>query len=199
MGLLRKEPEERKAEILQMAHKMFVEGGFAKVSLQQIADELNITKGALFYHFKTKEEILVTLFRTGLTPLINFFEKTQTSNNSAIQKLQNCIDYFLGTMIPLGTEQYSFMRNTWDILSSECENFEKMTINPFHEKIIVQGIAENTIHLPINDPKKYSIYLTRFFTMVWDTVIDVKPEEIRSDLMIPSIEQLLGIQKGTLK
>ena len=53
MGLLRKEPEERKAEILQMAHKMFVERGFAKVSLQQIADELNITKGALFYHFKT--------------------------------------------------------------------------------------------------------------------------------------------------
>ena len=35
--------------------------------------------------------------------------------------------------------------------------------------------------------------------MVCDTVIDVKLEEIRSDLMIPSIEQLLGIQKGTLK
>lgn len=42
-----------KAQILQVAGRMFLEYGYSGTTFQKIADELNITKGSITYHFKT--------------------------------------------------------------------------------------------------------------------------------------------------
>jgi AcrR family transcriptional regulator len=44
--------------ILSVALRLFATQGFANTSLREIADELGVTKAALYFHFKTKEEIL---------------------------------------------------------------------------------------------------------------------------------------------
>jgi AcrR family transcriptional regulator len=44
--------------ILAVALRLFAENGYAATSLQKIADELGVTKAALYFHFKTKEDIL---------------------------------------------------------------------------------------------------------------------------------------------
>ncbi|WP_033345777.1 TetR/AcrR family transcriptional regulator [Catenuloplanes japonicus] len=44
--------------ILQVALRLFADNGYAATSLQKIADELGVTKAALYFHFKTKEDIL---------------------------------------------------------------------------------------------------------------------------------------------
>ena len=43
-----------KAQILQVAGRMFLEYGYSGTTFQKIADELNITKGSITYHFKNK-------------------------------------------------------------------------------------------------------------------------------------------------
>ncbi|SFC22833.1 TetR/AcrR family transcriptional regulator [Streptomyces aidingensis] len=48
--------------IQDVALAFFMERGYEKTSLREIADELGVTKAALYYHFKTKEDILVSLF-----------------------------------------------------------------------------------------------------------------------------------------
>ena len=44
--------------IQQVALELFAEQGYDKTSLREIAERLEVTKAALYYHFKTKEEIL---------------------------------------------------------------------------------------------------------------------------------------------
>lgn len=44
--------------ILDVALELFVEHGYEKTSLREIADRLGVTKAALYYHFRTKEDIL---------------------------------------------------------------------------------------------------------------------------------------------
>jgi len=44
------------------ALELFAEQGYEKTSLREIAEHLDVTKAALYYHFKTKEEILVSIF-----------------------------------------------------------------------------------------------------------------------------------------
>ncbi|BCY10002.1 TetR/AcrR family transcriptional regulator [Actinoplanes sp. L3-i22] len=44
--------------ILAVALRMFATKGYANSSLREIADELGVTKAALYFHFKTKEDIL---------------------------------------------------------------------------------------------------------------------------------------------
>ena len=58
--------------ILDTALDLFIEQGYEKTSLREIAERVGVTKAALYYHFSSKEEILRTLVRPvfdGLGPL----------------------------------------------------------------------------------------------------------------------------------
>jgi AcrR family transcriptional regulator len=47
--------------ILDVALQLFNEQGYDKTSLREIADRLGVTKAALYYHFESKEDILLEL------------------------------------------------------------------------------------------------------------------------------------------
>jgi AcrR family transcriptional regulator len=47
--------------IQQVAVELFTEHGYDKTSLREIAERLDVTKAALYYHFKSKEDIVVSL------------------------------------------------------------------------------------------------------------------------------------------
>ena len=46
-----------RARILEVARAAFVERGYAAVSMQEIADAANLTKAAIYYHFRDKQEL----------------------------------------------------------------------------------------------------------------------------------------------
>ncbi|HVQ90761.1 MAG TPA: TetR family transcriptional regulator [Mycobacteriales bacterium] len=47
-----------RARIKQVALELFTEQGYEQTSLREIAERLGVTKAALYYHFKSKEEIV---------------------------------------------------------------------------------------------------------------------------------------------
>ncbi|MET9257989.1 TetR/AcrR family transcriptional regulator [Streptomyces sp. NPDC048182] len=55
--------------IQDVALELFAEQGYEKTSLREIAERLDVTKAALYYHFKTKEEILVGIFEDLARPI----------------------------------------------------------------------------------------------------------------------------------
>ncbi|MFE0178867.1 ScbR family autoregulator-binding transcription factor [Streptomyces sp. NPDC059002] len=50
-----------RAAILRAAAKLFSEQGFAGTSLKDVAEELGMTKGAVYHHFTNKESIAVAV------------------------------------------------------------------------------------------------------------------------------------------
>jgi AcrR family transcriptional regulator len=50
-----------RARIQSVAVEMFTEHGYEKTSLREIAEALGVTKAALYYHFKSKEDIIRSL------------------------------------------------------------------------------------------------------------------------------------------
>jgi AcrR family transcriptional regulator len=58
--------EGTRERILDVALRLFAEHSFAGTSLQMIADELGITKAAVYHHFHTREELLGTLVKPAL-------------------------------------------------------------------------------------------------------------------------------------
>jgi len=50
--------ERKRGEIIRAGLKVFAEKGFHAATMDDIALELDATKGFLYYHFRTKEEIL---------------------------------------------------------------------------------------------------------------------------------------------
>ena len=54
-----KYPEETVEKILTAARRLFLEKGYEKTTIQDIVDQLGgLTKGAVYHHFKSKEEIM---------------------------------------------------------------------------------------------------------------------------------------------
>jgi AcrR family transcriptional regulator len=47
-----------RARIQQVALELFAEHGYERTSLREIAERLGVTKAALYYHFKSKEDIV---------------------------------------------------------------------------------------------------------------------------------------------
>ena len=52
---------ETRARIFEVALELFLNQGYHETSMQQIADRLEITKAALYYHFASKSDIVGSL------------------------------------------------------------------------------------------------------------------------------------------
>ena len=52
-----KYPEETVKKILNTAISLFLENGYEKTSMQDIVNALGMSKGAIYHHFKSKEEL----------------------------------------------------------------------------------------------------------------------------------------------
>jgi AcrR family transcriptional regulator len=61
--------ERTRQQILETAQRLFTELGYDATSLQMIADEMGLTKAAVYYHFRAKSEILDATIRTGIQRL----------------------------------------------------------------------------------------------------------------------------------
>lgn len=61
--------------IRAVAMELFCERGYDKTSLRQIAERLGVTKAALYYHFRTKEDIVASLsedLRRGIDEILEW-------------------------------------------------------------------------------------------------------------------------------
>ncbi|GAA2745092.1 TetR/AcrR family transcriptional regulator [Kitasatospora cinereorecta] len=58
-----------RARIIDVALELFAAQGYEKTSLREIADRLGVTKAALYYHFKTKEDIVRGIVESMAAPI----------------------------------------------------------------------------------------------------------------------------------
>ncbi len=61
----RRDPETKRDAVLQTAAQLFLEKSYARTSLNDVAEKLNITKPAIYHYFRNKEEILIECYRLG--------------------------------------------------------------------------------------------------------------------------------------
>jgi len=61
--------EGTRERVLDVALRLFAEHSFAGTSLQMIADEMGITKAAVYHHFHTREELLSALAMPALVEM----------------------------------------------------------------------------------------------------------------------------------
>ncbi|MGW4768447.1 TetR/AcrR family transcriptional regulator [Nocardia sp. NPDC004278] len=72
--------------IRSVAMELFSERGYEKTSLREIADRLGVTKAALYYHFRTKEDIVASLsddLRRGIDDIVTWAESTPSGPDRA--------------------------------------------------------------------------------------------------------------------
>jgi len=74
-------------KIIEVAIRTFAEHGYAGTSMREIAEELDITKAALYYHFPSKEEIFKACLSHSVEQMINGIEDLSKAKGSVWEKI----------------------------------------------------------------------------------------------------------------
>ena len=61
--------EVKRDAVMKTAAHLFLEHGYQKTSMSLLAARLKVTKPALYYYFRNKEEILVECYRSGIAEI----------------------------------------------------------------------------------------------------------------------------------
>lgn len=80
MGIVERkerEREEMRQLILDGAQKLFLANGFEKVSIRNIADEIEYSPATIYLYFKDKNELLFGLHQRGFIKMVNEFQPLQ--------------------------------------------------------------------------------------------------------------------------
>jgi AcrR family transcriptional regulator len=56
-----KDPEERKKELIDIAEQLFITNGYDQTAVSDIVKEVNLSQGAFYYYFESKEDVLVAI------------------------------------------------------------------------------------------------------------------------------------------
>ncbi len=85
---------ETRERILKTCEQIFVhEKNYEKVTIREIAARADVSIGALYLYFKTKEDIAVTLLEEFTTGQKNILSSLHSKKGSGAEKLKSLFDY----------------------------------------------------------------------------------------------------------
>ncbi len=82
-------------QILETAKDLFINKGYHGLSMREISDALNVSKAALYYYFKDKEELFLEILKIYLEDMSIALEKIQAESTSSKQQIQHFIRHVL--------------------------------------------------------------------------------------------------------
>ena len=78
------EAQKTRQHLLDAALEVFWRDGVTRASLQAIAQEADVTRGALYWHFKNKEDLFETLFEQQYADFFAAFNDQTLRDNQAV-------------------------------------------------------------------------------------------------------------------
>jgi AcrR family transcriptional regulator len=96
-----------RAQAQKVALELFAEQGYEKTSLREIAERLGVTKAALYYHFKSKEDIVHSFtddYFAAIDDLVDWGKNQPRTEETRLEILDRYVGIVLG-----GGEVFRFL------------------------------------------------------------------------------------------
>jgi len=100
---------------------VFIAIGVSGASLERIAAEAGVTRGAIYWHFANKQELLTAIFARVYDQHVNELARTF---EDAPDPLQAVLDWALSVMELFGTDEHT--RTVYRITVTRCEYLSEM-------------------------------------------------------------------------
>jgi AcrR family transcriptional regulator len=85
-----------RTQILSTATSLFIQHGYHGLAMRQIAEALHVSKPALYYHFKDKEELFLAILTMYLDEMETAIDRISAEPYSGREKVQHFMEYVLG-------------------------------------------------------------------------------------------------------
>jgi len=117
--------ERTRQQILETAQRLFTEHGYDATSLQMIADEMGLTKAAVYYHFRAKTDILHAAMEPGIRRLEGLLDEA-----AALRGRRARIEYLVNGFVDflIQNRHYAVMASTDPAAKRDKLDTEAMTM-----------------------------------------------------------------------
>ena len=87
--------EETRGELIAAAIRLFADRGFHSTSLQQIAEAAGYTTGAIYWHFRNKDELFLAAFEAFAVTRVGELEEAMSAGESFPQRARRPADQWM--------------------------------------------------------------------------------------------------------
>jgi TetR/AcrR family transcriptional regulator len=133
--------KEKEQVILKAARERFAQYGFAKVTMDEIAADVEMGKASLYYYFLTKKDLFRAVITQEQSQFISTIENILAKDISVSQKLVEYVEERIGVfqeLLNLGTLNVHSYFDKKSIYKSLFENFHAQELK-LMEKLIEEG------------------------------------------------------------
>ncbi len=195
-----KEAAERRNEILDAAEELFVTKGYDKTSTNDILDKVKIARGTLYYHFKSKEDILNAMIdRINSTLIAKAEAVSKDKSVPVVERIVMTISS-LRVNTDIGNEIITLVHKPQNALMHQ--KMQKSLVEgvlPILTGLVDEGNKEGIFN--VKYPKETTEMLILYSTIAFDDDYDESPESSKKRIkaFLLNTEHLLGAQEGSLQ
>lgn len=195
-----KEAEERRNEILDAADQLFGQKGFDGTSTNDILEKVGIARGTLYYHFKSKQDIMDALIERYSVRLLGAAQKIGVDKSIPLN------ERIIGVVMALNISDGSSKEIMDHIHKPQNalmhQKIQKVIINgvpPILTVIIREGIEQGVFSTPF-PYECMEMVVTYMNTVFDDDMVEMTNEErtSRMQAFVFNVERLLGAESGSL-
>lgn len=196
-----KEAAERKNEILDAANELFGQRGFDGTSTNDILERVGIARGTLYYHFKSKEEIMNALIERIGSRIVEAAQRIASDKSIPVYERIIRVALSLNISDGSGKELVEQMHNPQNaLMHQKTQKMMIANITPILAGIIREGIEQGlfTTPYPYESMEMILVYANTIFDD--DDMVEMTEGEriIRIQAFTFNMERLLGAESGSL-
>ena len=195
-----KDAKERRNEILDVAERLFGTKGFDHTSTNDILNEVGIARGTLYYHFKSKEDILNAMIDRITDRLISKAKSIVLQKEVPVLQRLTLAVRALNVESPAGSvilEQVHKPQNA--LLHQKLQESLLAEVNPLVTELIEEAIEQGICH---TDYPAEGVEMTLLYSnTVFDDLAqnDGEIKRIKIEAFIYNLERLLGMERGSMQ
>lgn len=185
--------DKRKQQILTTASNLFAKMGYS-ATIDQIAEEMGVTKGHLYYYFKSKQEILFQIFRQAMDSFLAVIHQADNPELPAAQRLKSILKAHIIAICENRNIMTVFMDLRRDLLPEHWREIaaSRKSYESLIQKLIREGIAEGYF-IPENEKiLSFTILGSINWVYVWFQEQGEMSKENIAELMSEYLLQGLG-------
>lgn len=195
-----KDAEERRNEILDVAEVLFGTKGFEQTSTNDILKEVGIARGTLYYHFKSKEDILDAMIERMNNQLLAM--AAQIAGQQSVPVLERLTRTIMALNVDtrLGSEVMQQVHKPQNALMHQKMQEKLLSgINPIVTKLVEEGIRQDIFHtdFPAEAVEMCMIYSNIAFDDLQEQSEEQRKQRIEG--FIYNVERLFGTEPGALE
>lgn len=200
MVRISKQPDERRAELLETAEKLFSERGFAYVKISDIVSAMGVAQGTFYYYYQSKDEIMVALLEQKWLQIADLINKKASGEPDAVKRLTIVLTCMVNPGDDIKHDPGNRLLADQAVIGAFHPDFDRARVKslfPVMLGVVEYGVMQGAFPKFLNTTEVVKIIFLGISAYFHQVETEALPAAVSA--VCETIERVLGLSAGTLK